>query len=115
MTRLPTSLLVRTVLIALLAFPAGVLARSASDDILTISQKRRTYAPTEVTIKAGDKIRIVNDDIFLHHAYVDSDLLRYDSGSMDEGESRDITFDDPGQYQVRCAIHPRMKLDVTVQ
>lgn len=102
-------------MIALIAFPAGVLAQSMTDDVMTISQKRRKYAPTAVTIKAGDRIRIVNDDIFLHHAFVDSDRLQYDSGSMEEGESRDIQFDDVGTYQVRCAIHPRMRLDVTVE
>lgn len=102
-------------LIALIAFPAGVLAQSVTDDVLTISQKRRKYAPGAVTIKPGDTVRIVNDDIFLHHAFVDHKALQYDSGSMEEGETRDIQFSDPGTYQVRCAIHPRMRLDVTVE
>lgn len=100
-------------LISLIAFPAGVLAQSS--DILTISQKKRTYAPGAVTIDAGDTVRIVNDDIFLHHAFVDDPALQYDSGSMEKGETRDIQFTQPGAYQVRCAIHPRMRLDVTVE
>ena len=102
-------------LIALIAFPVGVLAQSATDDVITISQKRRKYAPGAVTIKPGDTLRIVNDDIFLHHAFVDNDVLTYDSGSMEEGETRDIAFTQAGTYQVKCAIHPRMRLDVTVQ
>lgn len=105
----------KALLITLLAFPAGVLAQSVTDDVITISQKRRKYAPGAVTIKPGDTLRIVNDDIFLHHAFVDNETLQYDSGSMEEGETRDIQFSDPGTYQVRCAIHPRMRLDVTVE
>lgn len=105
----------KALLIILIAFPAGVLAQSVSDDVITISQKSRKYAPGSVTIKTGDILRIVNDDIFLHHAFVDEEALQYDSGSMEEGETRDIEFTDAGNYQVRCAIHPRMRLDVTVE
>jgi plastocyanin len=105
----------KALIIALIAFPAGVLAQSATDDVVTISQKRRKYAPGAVTIKPGDTLRIVNDDIFLHHAFVDEETLQYDSESMEEGETRDIRFTEVGNYQVRCAIHPRMRLDVTVK
>lgn len=105
----------KVALIALIAFPAGVLAQSATDDVITISQKRRKYAPGAVTIKPGDTLRIVNDDIFLHHAFVDDEALQYDSGSMEEGEMRDIQFTEAGNYQVKCAIHPRMRLEVTVE
>lgn len=109
------SFALKALIIALIAFPAGVLAQSATDDVITISQKRRKYAPAAVTIKPGDTLRIVNDDIFLHHAFVDDEALRYDSGSMEEGETRDIQFTEVGNYQVKCAIHPRMRLEVTVE
>jgi plastocyanin len=105
----------KALMIAVIAYPAGVLAQSVTDDVITISQKRRKYAPVAVTIKPGDTLRIVNDDIFLHHAFVDSDAFQYDSGSMEEGETRDIQFTAVGAYQVKCAIHPRMRLDVTVK
>lgn len=106
------STLTKALIISLIAFPAGVMAQSSS--VVLISQKKRTYAPGAVTIKPGDTLRVINDDIFLHHAFVDTEALRFDSGSMEEGETRDIQFDAPGRYEVRCAIHPKMKLDVTV-
>jgi plastocyanin len=86
----------KALMIAVIAYPAGVLAQSVTDDVITISQKRRKYAPVAVTIKPGD-------------------TLQYDSGSMEEGETRDIQFTAVGAYQVKCAIHPRMRLDVTVK
>lgn len=100
-------------LVSLIAFPVGVLAQANSD--IVISQKKREYAPGKVTLQAGQSIKIVNDDIFLHHAFIDSDTMEYDSGSMEEGESRDVQFNTPGQFQVKCAIHPKMNLDVTVK
>lgn len=103
----------KALLISLIAFPAGVLAQS--QDVITISQKKRKYAPGAVTIKTGDKLRIVNDDIFLHHAFIDEETMTFDSGSMEEGETRDIEFTAAGSFQVRCAIHPKMRLDVTVE
>lgn len=105
----------RAILIALIAFPVGVLAQTVNDDVITISQKRRKYAPVAVTIKPGDILRVVNDDIFLHHAFVDNDDMKYDSGSMEEGEKRDIKFPTRGEFQLQCAIHPRMRLTVTVE
>ncbi len=100
-------------LISLIAFPVGVLAQANSE--IVISQKKRTYAPGKVTIQAGQSLKIINDDIFLHHAFVDSDEMDFDSGSMEEGESRTVQFNKTGTYQVKCAIHPKMNLDVTVE
>ena len=100
-------------LISAIAFPIGVWANAQTAHI--ISQKNRTYAPGEISIKAGDTLKVVNDDIFLHHAFVDEDNMQFDSGSMEEGESREIIFTQPGQYDLRCAIHPKMKLKVTVE
>ena len=31
------------------------------------------------------------------------------------GDVLKVAFAKPGSYQVRCAIHPKMKIDVTVQ
>lgn len=102
-------------LISAIAFPVSVFAQTEANKIQVISQKNRTYAPGEVEIKTGEKLRIVNDDIFLHHAFVDNENFTYDSGSMEEDETRDIIFDKTGTYEVRCAIHPKMLLEVTVK
>lgn len=110
MTKLPVS--TKIILIGAIAYPIGVWAQSKSD--IVISQKNRTYAPEAVTIKKGDTLKILNDDFFLHHAFIDSKKMKFDSGSMDEGESAQITFKTPGVYNVKCAIHPKMNLEVTV-
>jgi plastocyanin len=81
-----------------------------------ISQKGREFRPTEVTIKRGDSVQIVNDDADLrHHAYVDSDNFKFDSGDQEPGSKTAIAFPVAGDFEVLCAIHPKMKLDVHVK
>jgi plastocyanin len=82
----------------------------------SVSQKGREFTPGQITIKRGETIEIVNDDgDLLHHAYVDSDKFSFDSGDQQPGSKTDITFPTSGNFDVLCAIHPKMKLVVHVQ
>ena len=95
-----------------LAFATLALAQSQS----LISQKGRQFRPGDVTIKRGETVQIVNDDADLrHHAYIDSDSLKYDSGDQEPGSKISIAFPVAGDFEVLCAIHPKMKLDVHVK
>lgn len=81
----------------------------------TISQKGRQFHPGEISIKRGETLEIVNDDgDLLHHAYIDSPKLSFDSGDQQPGSRTDITFPAPGDFEVLCAIHPKMRLVVHV-
>jgi plastocyanin len=82
----------------------------------SVSQKGREFTPGKLTIKRGETIEIVNDDgDLLHHAYIDSDKFKFDSGDQQPGSRTDITFTVAGQFDVLCAIHPKMRLEVHVQ
>ena len=82
----------------------------------SISQKGREFHPGEITIKRGETIQIVNDDgDLLHHAYIDSPAFSFDSGDQEPGSKTDITFPVAGDFNVLCAIHPKMRLVVHVQ
>ena len=81
-----------------------------------VSQAGRQFQPTEITVKRGDTVSIVNDDgDLLHHLYVDSDRLQFDSGDQKPGSRTNIEFTNVGTFMVLCAIHPKMKLTVRVQ
>jgi len=108
--------------LAIIGFVAGgavaVLGSLASYALpqFTISQKGRQFHPGEVTIKRGDTLQIVNDDgDLLHHAYIDADNFKFDSGDQEPGSKTDITFSAAGDFDVLCAIHPKMKLTVHVK
>ncbi len=82
----------------------------------SVSQKGREFNPGQITIRRGETIEIVNDDgDLLHHAYIDSDKFSFDSGDQQPGSKTDITFPVSGNFDVLCAIHPKMKLEVHVQ
>lgn len=94
---------------------AILVAPSLANGPQTISQKNRTYAPGKITLNVGETLRVLNDDIFLHHAFIKDKNMNYDSGSMESGEARDIIFDETGYFKMGCAIHPKMRLDITVE
>jgi plastocyanin len=60
-------------------------------------------------------VHIVNDDDVTHHVYVDSPTMKFDSGEQPIGQTVDLKFDERGTFLVRCAIHPTMRLTVTVR
>jgi plastocyanin len=81
-----------------------------------ISQKGREFRPGTITVKRGDSVQVVNDDLDLrHHAYIDSDAFRFDSGDQEPGSKTQIAFPVAGDFDVLCAIHPKMKLVVHVK
>ena len=84
-------------------------------DVFVVSQKNRRFTPDEATVPKGTIVRVMNDDRVTHHLYVDSPELAYDSGEQPVGKSIDLQFDKSGKFLVRCAIHPTMRLEVTVQ
>ncbi len=98
---------------------AGMLVAGAAFSAGTphiVSQAGREFRPQEVTINRGDTVQIVNDDgDLLHHLYVDSDRLQFDSGDQKPGSRTNIDFTTAGTYTVLCAIHPKMKLTVRVR
>lgn len=102
------------------ALAGGLLCLSASvgwaEPKYIVSQKGREFHPNKLTIKRGETIEIVNDDGDLrHHAYVKSESFNFDSGDQEPGSKTDITFSVSGNFNILCAIHPKMKLVVHVK
>src|ERR1700751_3952882 len=101
-----------------IAFVAGALTALGTVMVsalpeYTISQKGREFHPGEITIKHGETVKIVNDDAdLLHHAYIDSPTLSFDSGDQKPGTVTPIMFSVAGNFNVLCAIHPKMLLVV---
>jgi plastocyanin len=80
-----------------------------------VSQRGRAFQPTELSVKRGDVVTIVNDDgDLMHHAYIESDQFSFDSGDQEPGSKVDIAFTASGNFTVLCGIHPKMKLLVRV-
>ena len=88
-----------------------LLAAEAS----VVRQSSRRFAPAAVNIPRGSTLHIENNDNVTHHVYVDSPEMSFDSGEQPVGATVDVPFKSPGLFSVRCAIHPTMRLQVTVE
>jgi plastocyanin len=81
---------------------------------LTITQKGRMFSSESVSIKKGGMLTFLNDDSVPHNILSTSKGNEFDLGSLPPGASTDVTFKEAGDVLVICAIHPRMKMVVTV-
>ena len=58
----------------------------------------------------------VNDDTVAHNITVKDPTGGNHTGDLQKpGTQADLGFDKPGTHEVRCAIHPKMKMTVTAQ
>jgi plastocyanin len=104
--RLPVSCLLAILL------PASAFA---ADEAHTVVQKGRAFRPADVSINRGESLTFTNNDEFIHQIYVQGPGFNFDSDEKNPGENITETFTVPGTFEVRCHIHPKMKLAVHVR
>lgn len=93
---------------------AVALAAGEGGDGIVVSQKDKIFAPGSIEVRVNQPIDIHNDDATVHNAYCQSGDFKYNSGPQQPGARSRLAFVKAGVYEVRCAIHPKMKLSVTV-
>jgi plastocyanin len=100
----------------LVAAAIGVLAGAgialAADT--TVSQKGKAFSVKEVTLKKGESLTFTNDDNITHNALSRSPGNEFNIGAQTPGASTSVKFDTAGTVDVICAIHPQMRMKVTV-
>jgi plastocyanin len=79
----------------------------------TIVQSGREFHPAEITINAGDTLLFTNRDEFIHQIYIPA--MNFDSDEKAPGETLTVPFPTAGTFEVRCHIHPKMRLVVHVK
>jgi plastocyanin len=80
-----------------------------------VNQKDRAFSAPEITVKIGDTITFVNHDEVVHNVFSISPGLAFDIKRQAPGGQSTVKFEQPGVAEVRCSIHPRMKLMVNVK
>ena len=95
---------------------AAALAAGAAlaNDPLKVYQKDKLFTETEVHIKKGETIVFSNADTVMHNIYSVSPGNAFEIKTQLPGKESSVVFKNPGVAEVRCAIHPGMKLQVTV-
>lgn len=95
----------------MVAFAAGSVTAWAAQ---SISQKGKAFSVSEISVKAGEAVTFVNDDSVTHNIMSTTAGNAFNLGPQKPGESGPVTFKSAGEVMVGCAIHPHMKLKVTV-
>jgi plastocyanin len=91
------------------------LAASAATGVdVKIVQQNKAFSTSALTIKAGDTVTFANDDHVTHNVYSTTPGLAFELRTQSPGHADTVPFPRAGVLDVACAIHPRMKLKLTV-
>jgi plastocyanin len=98
-----------------IAFAVALTTTGAAwADGVTIYQEGKKFSEDEVTIKRGQSVTFSNKDPVTHNVYSSTPGMAFDLRTQRAGESSEVKFDNVGEADVRCAIHPQMKMKVKV-
>ncbi len=91
-----------------------VLVQKNKEFVLRAPDGKEAVNPTVIKVKAGEKLYIANEEeTFVHNVYDVTDsswVLK----KQNPATVAVIEFDKPGKHSLRCAIHPKMKIDVEI-
>ena len=78
------------------------------------------FDPKELTVSAGETITFTNNEAVPHDVHKTSgpgeDFASGPSGGMQEGDTFELTLDQPGKYEYVCDVHaPGMSGTITVE
>ncbi|HEX9463985.1 MAG TPA: plastocyanin/azurin family copper-binding protein [Alphaproteobacteria bacterium] len=90
---------------------AGVVYAADNHPIV---QKNRSFNFKRITIAVGDTVQFGNHDEFIHQVFVESSSFNFDTAESSPGDTINIKFSVPGNFEVHCHIHPKMQLLVNV-
>ena len=77
-----------------------------------IDQKGKTFIPHAISAVVGDTITFKNSDPFAHNAYTDDESNEFDIGMQKPGRDVTVPIKGAGKFNIECAIHPNMLLEV---
>jgi plastocyanin len=92
----------------------------AQAEEFTVTQTDKTFKMKgskveNLTIKAGDSVKFLNEDPWFHNVFSLSDTKTFDLGSYPKGQFKTVVFEKPGSVDIECAIHPQMQLHLEVK
>ena len=75
-------------------------------DVVMGAGANLVFEPSEITINAGDTVRFVNEALPPHNVIVkEVSSLSHEELAFAPGDSFEITFPDPGDYNYVCGPH----------
>ena len=80
-----------------------------------LDQVNCQYVPRVLGVRVGQALRVTSSDPALHNVHTLSERNpRVNFGMTGAGQSRDVTFERPERFAVKCDVHPWMSAAVYV-
>ena len=100
-------------LAASIIFFYNVICLAASHVVV---MKSISFAPVKLEIKSGDTVEWVNQSYTEHSATSDNQPAAFDTGRIKpKAHSKNIVFNEPGNYPYRCTVHGKtMSAEIVV-
>jgi plastocyanin len=96
------------------AGPAGPIAQGADTIKIGDNNEEYRYWPGRTRVKAGTSVTFTNVGDIPHTA-TELKAAKWDTGVLEKGQSKTVTFLEPGSYYYICAPHPWMYGQVIVE
>ena len=80
----------------------------------TVSISNFTFAPTAMTVRAGQQVTWLNDDDAPHTVVGTDPGSPLKSPALDTGDKYSVTLTRPGTYRYFCSLHPHMTGSINV-
>jgi plastocyanin len=92
-----------------------IRAQSAAPTVVgKMEQENRRFQPEMLVIPAGSRVSFPNLDPIFHNVFSLSGARSFDLGNYPKGESRIVTFPEPGIVYVNCHLHSNMTATIVV-
>lgn len=88
---------------------------SGGTDAVAVSMENTQYIPEDVEVPSGGTITWTNDDPFPHTVTKEAGPGEdFDSGDLGAGDTFEQTFEDAGEIDYVCEIHPNQTGTISV-
>jgi plastocyanin len=95
--------------------PAGGGGGSGASAKAAVDIKEFKFAPEAVEVEAGGQVTFANADKAKHNAQTDAGAKgAFNTDDLQKGDSKAVTFDEPGTYSYYCIYHRFMTGTVEV-
>jgi plastocyanin len=91
----------------------GAKAPPPAEEVV-IDQRDKKFVPRVRAVPVGTTVVFRNSDVIHHNVYSRSRSKSFDLGTYGSSESKSVSFEQPGQVDVFCAIHTNMHATILV-
>ena len=81
---------------------------------LSMGQEHRRFVPDLLVVPVGSTISFPNFDPIFHNVFSLSKPKSFDLGNYPEGQTRKVTFNNPGIVFVNCHLHSNMAASIVI-